>query len=85
MGGGGTDTKLYTSVFGRMVGSRVRTASTCVKMTSGRAYGCMFWRSHLCVSDSVLLIAGDDERKAVAPALKVHKDARVGLLTCKLT
>ena len=31
------ETKLYTSVFGRMVGCRVRTASTWVKTTSGWA------------------------------------------------
>ena len=65
MEGGGGETKLYTSVFGRMVGCRVRTASTWAKTTSGWAYGCMFWRSHLCVRDSGLLIAGDNERKAV--------------------
>lgn len=79
IGGGETDTKLYTSVFGRMVGSRVRTTSTCVKTTSGWEYGCMFWRSHLWVSDSVLLIAGDKERSgglyapALAPLAWLHK------------
>ena len=53
------------SVLGRMVGWRDKTASTWAKTASLLAYGWRFWRSHLCVSDCDLLIAGDNELKAV--------------------
>ena len=53
---GETGTELYTSVLGRTVANRARTASTWAYTVSWCAYGWMFSRSHFCVSE----VAADD-------------------------